>query len=75
MMYFNKQVDAHRKCKKKKKKKIHIFQFSLTFDMPYLVGLDSAGQGREVVDGMERDWMWYNKMGWVGFRIKIQVSY
>ena len=31
--------------------------------------------GRKVVDGMERGWMWYNKMGWVGFRITIKGSY
>ena len=32
-------------------------------------------QDREVLDGMERVWMSYNKVGWVGFRITIKVSY
>ena len=31
--------------------------------------------GREVADGMERSWIWYNKVGWVGFKITIKVSY
>ena len=29
-----------------------------------------------MLDGMERGWMWwYNKVGLVGFRITIKVSY
>ena len=31
--------------------------------------------GREMVDGMESGWMWYNKVGWLRFRITIKVSY
>ena len=31
-------------------------------------------QSREVMNGMERGWIWYNKMRWVGFRRTIKVS-
>ena len=39
----------------KKTNKFHIFRFSPTFDMPYLVGLDSVGQGGGGWDGKGLD--------------------
>ena len=31
-------------------------------------------QSMDVMDGMEKGRMWYNKMGWVGFRRTVKVS-
>ena len=46
---------------------------------PSMSGVSEQGRqdcvGREMVDGLERGWMWYNKVGWVRFRITIKVSY